>query len=81
MTLAVMTRATLGHTGRARTADRATVLIYAGANLAALARTSAPAAGAWQPGLLGLSAALWALAFLGFAAVYGPMLVRKASAG
>ena len=81
MTLAVMTRATLGHTGRARTADRRTVLIYLAANLAAMARAAAPAAGGGQAALLGLSAALWALAFLGFAAVYGPMLARRRAGG
>src|SRR3546814_15327500 len=44
MTLAVMTRATLGHTGRALTAGRGTVAIYAAVICAALARIGA---GAW----------------------------------
>jgi uncharacterized protein involved in response to NO len=38
MTLAVMTRASLGHTGRPLTATAPTQLIYAGALIAALAR-------------------------------------------
>lgn len=42
MTLAVMTRATLGHTGRALTAGLGTLLIYVLATIAALARVAAP---------------------------------------
>jgi uncharacterized protein involved in response to NO len=76
MTLAVMTRATLGHTGRARTADRATRLIYLAVNLAAVARVLAPLWLQAQPALLAGSAMLWMAAFLGFAAAYGPLLAR-----
>jgi len=74
MTLAVMTRATLGHTGRALTAGRGTLVIYACVTLGALFRVVAPIA----PDLpmLSLSALLWAGAFLLFAAVYGPLLCR-----
>jgi uncharacterized protein involved in response to NO len=43
MTLAVMTRASLGHTGRALTASAATQAIYAAVVLATLARIAAPA--------------------------------------
>lgn len=75
MTLAIMTRATLGHTGRELTADKATVMIYglvlAGALLRALA--------AWLPldyGLaIALSGSLWSAGFLGFLLVYGPLLI------
>jgi uncharacterized protein involved in response to NO len=76
MTLAVMTRATRGHTGRALAADGATTTIYALVNLAALTRVAAPFAGGLQPDLLTVSATLWALAFGGFAAAYAPMLTR-----
>ena len=41
MTLAVMTRAALGHTGRALTADGWTVAVYVLVNLGALARVAA----------------------------------------
>ena len=44
MTLAVMTRASLGHTGRALTASRATQAIYAAAVAGALCRVLAPVA-------------------------------------
>ncbi|WP_297695220.1 NnrS family protein [Phenylobacterium sp.] len=74
MTLAVMSRATRGHTGRALHADRWTVAVYLGINAAALSRVAAPFAGASQPALLELSAALWTLAFAGFALTYGRML-------
>ena len=77
MTLAMMTRATRGHTGRPRVADAATTAIYAAALLAAVVRVCAPFHPEWGPALLGVSAALWALAFLGFALVYGPMLLRR----
>jgi uncharacterized protein involved in response to NO len=75
MTLAVMTRATLGHTGRALTADRGTVLIYACVSLGGVLRVGAP----MIPGaeaLLPISGALWGAAFLLFARIYGPLLVR-----
>ena len=77
MTLAVMTRASRGHTGRPRAADLATTAIYVLAVLAAAVRVAAPFLPDLTPALLGISAALWVLAFGGFAAVYGPMLVRK----
>jgi uncharacterized protein involved in response to NO len=77
MTLAVMTRATRGHTGRPREADRATLAIYLTVIAAALIRVCAP----FHPGLsvllLSVSAALWTVAFAGFAAAYGPMLLQR----
>lgn len=77
MTLAMMTRATRGHTGRPRVADRATVLIYVAILLAALLRVCAPFHAEWSSVLLSVSAAVWSLAFVGFALVYGPMLLRR----
>lgn len=77
MTLAVMTRASRGHTGRPRASDLATTAIYALVLAAAAVRVAAPFLPELTPALLGISAALWVLAFGGFAAVYGPMLVRK----
>ncbi|MDN5929183.1 MAG: NnrS family protein [Hyphomicrobiales bacterium] len=75
MTLAVMTRATLGHTGRDLKAGTGTCLIYAAVLLAALSRICAAFAPG-EPMLLDISAGLWAAAFLGFAAHYGPMVMR-----
>lgn len=76
MTLAVMTRATRGHTGRALAADRATVAIYALVNLAAITRVLAAFANLWATPLLVTAAALWIAAFALFALAYGPMLLR-----
>ena len=75
MTLAVMTRASLGHTGRELHADAATSLIYAAVVLAALTRFAAVVAPEF-PTLLYVSAGCWTAAFLGYAARYGGMLVR-----
>lgn len=75
MTLAVMTRATLGHTGRPLHADGVTCLIYAAVLAAALVRMAA----AFLPSLdvlLTLSAGLWSFAFLTFSVWYGRMLLR-----
>jgi uncharacterized protein involved in response to NO len=77
MTLAVMTRATRGHTGRPREADGATLAIYLAVIAAAVTRVCAP----FHPDLTGLllsvSAGLWTLAFAGFAVTYGPMLLQR----
>ncbi len=76
MMLAVMARATLGHTGRALVADRLTVWVFALVGLAALARIAA----AWPvPGTVALliaSALAWVAAFALFAWRYGPMMLR-----
>jgi uncharacterized protein involved in response to NO len=76
MTLAVMTRASLGHTGSALVASVPTQLIYLCGVVAALARIAA----AFEPSsaLLHAAAFAWVLAFGGFAAVYGPLLIGRA---
>lgn len=73
--LAVMCRASRGHTGRPLTADRATVAIFAAINLAALLRVVAAFIPDYQAGLLVLAASCWTLAYGGFALAYGPMLI------
>jgi uncharacterized protein involved in response to NO len=78
MTLAVMTRASLGHTRRALTASVPTQLIYGFALIAALCRIAA--AFAPSSALLYAAAGAWVLAFGGFAAIYGPMLFRSSAA-
>jgi uncharacterized protein involved in response to NO len=76
MTFAVMTRATLGHTGRDVVTTPTTILIYVGVMLAALARLAAPLLpGVYYPLLL-LAGAAWLFAFGLFIVVYGPMLAR-----
>ena len=76
MTLAVMTRASLGHTGSALVASAMTQAIYAAVVIAALARICASLQPGWSEPLLQISVAGWVIAFFGFAAVYGPLLVR-----
>ncbi|MEC4590163.1 NnrS family protein [Nitrospirillum amazonense] len=68
MMLAVMSRATLGHTGRPLTADRATVGVYLLVNGATLSRIAASLMGGTHLSLLTLSALLWVTAFTLFAA-------------
>jgi uncharacterized protein involved in response to NO len=74
MTLAVMTRASLGHTGQALTASPATQAIYAAIIVAALARVAAVVWPAHSDALLHLAACGWIVAFLGFAIAFGPLL-------
>jgi uncharacterized protein involved in response to NO len=76
MTLAVMTRASLGHTGQALVASAATQAIYAAIVIAALARICSSLQPDWSEPLLQISVAGWVIAFFGFAVVYGPLLVR-----
>ena len=79
MTLAVMTRATLGHTGRRLEAGMATQFIYLLAFLGALARCVAP----FAPTLAVLHVAgfLWTLAFIAFTVVYGRFLLQPRVVG
>ncbi|MBH5401824.1 NnrS family protein [Bradyrhizobium sp. CNPSo 4010] len=74
MTLAVMTRASLGHTGQALTASPAIQGIYAAIIIAALARVAAVVLPAYSGVLLHIAACGWILAFLGFAVAFGPLL-------
>jgi uncharacterized protein involved in response to NO len=75
MILAVMTRATRGHTGRDLSADLVTVLIYCLVTLAAITRIVAAFGSTWTMPLLIMSAGLWIAAFAGFVLGYGPMLI------
>lgn len=76
MILAVMTRATLGHTGRELRASAATTLCYVLVTVGAVLRVSAPLG--WLDYTLGMevAGAAWAGAFLVFLAAYGPILFR-----
>jgi uncharacterized protein involved in response to NO len=76
MTLAIMTRASLGHTGRPRQAGPMTVMIYSLVNLGAMLRVFGPATDLSTSLVLGLSAVAWSSAYLLFALIYGPFLLR-----
>jgi uncharacterized protein involved in response to NO len=77
MTLAIMTRATRGHTGRPIVADGATFAIYVLVTLGALLRVLAPVMGDLHAPLLVLGGVAWSGAFALFAVFYGPMLVTR----
>jgi uncharacterized protein involved in response to NO len=73
MTLAVMARASLGHTGRDLHAGPAVCAMFAAVILSALLRIAA----SFLPSstiLLHGSATLWTAAFLGYVVLFGPML-------
>ncbi len=76
MLLAVMSRASLGHTGRPLIAPPAAVIAYASITTAALLRVAAPLVANGNLALLTASGILWAAAMALFAAVYAPILIR-----
>lgn len=77
MTLAVMTRASLGHTGQELRASLPTQAVYLAALLAVAARVGAALLPSWSDPLLHLSVLGWSVAFLGFALSYGPTLLSR----
>ncbi len=80
MTLAVMTRATLGHAGRALRAGRGTLAVYLLVIASVLVRVLAGGLPEWALHLQTLSAAFWCAAFAAFVVFYGPLLIRPGSA-
>ncbi|MGL4543906.1 MAG: NnrS family protein, partial [Polymorphobacter sp.] len=77
LTLAVMTRASLGHVGRPLTADRATVAIYALVFAGAALRLVLPFTPLDYALGASIAGTVWAAGFLLFAVHYGPMLARR----
>lgn len=75
MTLAVMTRATLGHTGQPLQAGRATQTIYALVLMSALLRIGASFTGSMA--LIEFAGVLWVAGFSVFVMLYGPLLVNR----
>lgn len=75
MILAVMTRATRGHTGRSLTADAGTTAIYILITLAAALRVAAPLIPGFYLVFLMTSGVAWIAAFSLFVLCYGPMLL------
>ena len=77
MTLAVMSRAIRGHSGRSLTAGTVATLVFISITIAALVRVGAPFHGDTYTQLLMVSAALWVAAFLAFIlANAGAILMR-----
>ncbi len=75
MTLAMMTRAILGHTGRALVATPGMRVAYLCLIVAALARFAMAEAPALATPLMVVAAAAWVLAFAAFLLVFGPILI------
>ena len=75
MTLAVMTRASLGHAGNALRASAMTQAIYAAIVIASLARICSSLEPTWSESLLHVATLGWFTAFFGFAVSFGPLLV------
>ena len=77
MTLGMMARVSLGHTGREMRSHRLTDLAFVLINLAAASRVFLPLlAPALMLSAIKLAGVLWALAFTLFLIVYAPMLIR-----
>jgi len=77
MTLAMMTRATLGHSGRALVASRGTQLAYLCVVAALVARIAMALLPDFALPLLDTAAAAWILGFAAFLFAYAPMLVGR----
>jgi len=80
MTLAIMTRASLGHTGQELAAGPLTQAIYVAVLLAAFLRIAAAFASGVAALLLEAAGAAWIAAFWFFAVGYGPRLLRPRKA-
>lgn len=76
MTLAMMTRATLGHTGQSLHAGAGTLAVYLALVGSVLARLGAAIWVGSDMALYTLSGILWIGAFIGFAVLYGPLLMK-----
>nr|WP_210277525.1 NnrS family protein [Microvirga lupini] len=76
MTLAVMSRASLGHTGRALVASTTTQILYLLLVIGAVARICAAIHPGFSDTLLHVAAASWAGAFLGFSLTYWTVFTR-----
>lgn len=77
MTLAVMTRASRGHSGRPLTAGRLEIAIFGLVLLGTGARLAAPYAGGWTTHALECATLGWTAAYVAFAAGYARMLLVR----
>ena len=77
MTLAMMTRATLGHSGRPLVASKATQGVYLCVVVALAARLAMAFAPEFALPLMDAAAVAWILAFALFLFIYGPILMHR----
>jgi len=82
MTLGMMARVALGHTGRPMQAARMTTASFVLINIAAVVRVALPAAAPtlYIDGIF-IAGALWIAAFILFSFVYAPVLIRPRADG
>ncbi len=76
MTLAIMSRASLGHTGRALVASPRLQIVYGLIAIAAVTRVAAALTPDRSMSLLMIAGLAWTAAFLGFAGAYWSILTR-----
>ena len=76
MTLAVMTRASLGHSGRPLTANRLTSIVYLLVIAGAVTRLLVPLFPAAYLSVIGISGTVWAAGFALFALGYAGILLK-----
>ncbi len=79
--MAMMTRASLGHTGQALHAGMGTTVIYLALLLSIASRVLAGFTYDHSMTLYNLAAITWVVAFLGFALLYGSALIRPRKTG
>lgn len=80
MVLAVMTRASLGHTGRELRAGVGTTIVYILVTLAAITRVVSPLLPGVEVSLLVISGGFWVAAFSLFVVLYARVLLLPALA-
>lgn len=81
MPLAVMSRATLGHTDQPLPANRITTLTNLIVTCAALMRVLSPTLGELSTPALHVSATLWIITLAGFAVIYAPIFFGQRADG
>lgn len=81
MIVAVITRASLGHTGRPLVVSRPVAFAYGVLGAAALVRAFATSLGVYREWAIWIGAALWIAAFALLLASYTPILVRPRADG
>lgn len=78
LTLGMMTRVTLGHTGRLLEASRSTVLSFVCVTFAAIVRVAGPLFSfAWYRPAITIAGTLWSVAFAIYLFTYAPVLVSR----
>lgn len=77
MILAVMTRASLGHSKRELVAGKGTLAVYVLVLIAAVARLAVPFVDGGYAAIVGLAAGAWIAAFALFVVLYSPLYIRR----